>query len=479
MITLFAVVRLDLKTDRCLSGFEFGWIDCDNCRYNDPFWGDGWYQNATDICRYCATYNDDYCFTHDFAVGWIVFSVIYCVTMILMFGCCCIGCKHSVEISYNEQEPNNIDDIDFLHLNVAGNHVTFAKLTLPGKTNAKDSDITQHSQLRSTLGKLNTLKQQFIEYLYKHNMDLGTFMAIINALISIVGTSITLISQTAGKNGTCINYKDRSGRSRKNEGLKADCTISIVTIVIGVFILLVIAFRYVIPKCKCFAKLERKKSWCFKVISSLVDEHLRGTIAVKFLYFILKPLLVTLTNSSGKNSSLVETFRILYLVLMFCSATALAYITFNKKYKMLLKLDKIMHNPVRFSKTYVATYLLSIIASYSVLVIVCAFAGSAYMNKTYWYLVVYPQCVWLLIVKLYHNELLQLIQLVKISSTCLHDADAVVANDLLSDDLLGDAKACEVNQQSNCNPSGQMMHQVTRLFQYQLGLCTAKAAASR
>ena len=173
-----------------------------------------------------------------------------------------------------------------------------------------------------------------------------------NALISISRTSITLITQTTGEKGTCIKYKLRSDGSRINKGLKPDCAISIATIAIGVFILLVIAFRYYVPKCKCFEKQKRKKGWCFKILWSLIDTHLRGTIAVKFLYFILKPLLVSITNSSGNTSTFVETFTLLYLILMFCSATALAYITFNKKYKLLLKLDHIMRNPEWFSKTY-------------------------------------------------------------------------------------------------------------------------------
>ena len=460
-----AILQAPIFDDDCMGEFEFGWIDCDNCNYTCDqydFCRDDWEWYTTGICRYCATYHDDYCNTHDFAIGWIVFFVIYCVVMILMVRCCCISFAQTIGAAYHEHEHRSIDDIVFVDLSEAANHVMCNELVLPNKKDENQGDATTLPlRFRSLVNKINMGKGQIIEYLFEHNIDLGTLMAVINALISIVGTSITLIGKTAGGNGTCILHEKE---------LKPDCAISVVTIAIGVFILLVIAFRYVIPKRKCFAKQEKKKGLCFKIMWSLVDEHLRGTIGVKFLYFILKPLLVALTKSSGNTSSLVETFRVLYLILMFCSATALAYITFDKKYKLLLQLGAIMHNPARFSKTYIVTYLLSIIASYSLLVIVCMFAASEKMSYSCWYLIIYPQCLWLLIVKLYHNELLQLIQMVKINNNTLENGvndKSGMREDLLTHNLLTDVH--DKKRQSICNVGAEMVQQVTRLFLYQLG----------
>lgn len=375
--------------------FSVWWIAVHDCRYVNA--GYVWPENASNICMYCATYHDSDCATLNFALGWIVFFVIYLVNTILIITCGYVSCRQMFAISYIEQLKFNVNN------DTDNDHVISSELPLliNAVTNAEPDQGWKWSR-GTTISEQRHKLRQFLD---KYNIDLATFMAIINALISIVGTSIVLISETAG-HGSCIKYKERQNKPKKNEGLKGECTISIVTIAIGVFILIVIAIRYCIPKCKCFIKQQAKSTHglLFHFMWALIDEHLRGTITVKFLYFCLKPLLVSVTESTGKDSTLIETFNLLYLVLMFCSATALAYITFNKRYKVLLRLGNIMNNPKMFGKTYMASYLLSIITSYSILIIVCVYAWTKNMKKSNWSIIIYPQCIWLLLIQIVESN---------------------------------------------------------------------------
>ena len=82
---------------------------------------------------------------------------------------------------------------------------------------------------------------------------------------------------------------------------------------------------------------------------------------------MLKPVLLSITGaSSHEDSELITTFKILYLILMFGSTTALAYMTFDKRYKKIITLTNIMKNPSLFAKTYIITYLTSIVATYTI-----------------------------------------------------------------------------------------------------------------
>ena len=74
-------------------------------------------------------------------------------------------------------------------------------------------------------------------------------------------------------------------------------------------------------------------------------------------------------------------------------------------------MNDIMYNACLFGRTYIASYLVSIIATYSILIFVCIFTwtGDEGISKFQWYYVIYPQCGWLLLIKLYHNEISQMI----------------------------------------------------------------------
>ena len=87
------------------------------------------------------------------------------------------------------------------------------------------------------------------------------------------------------------------------------------------------------------------------------------------------------------------------------------------------------------------------------------------MNESYWYFIIYPQCLWLLFTKLYHNELLQVIKMVKDNENTLQNnfkQKSDMTQDLLTQELLTDVNCNDSNYSSNL--SGQMVQQVTRLF---------------
>ena len=144
------------------------------------------------------------------------------------------------------------------------------------------------------------------------------------------------------------------------------------------------------------------------------DVDTRAVITAKFVYFMIKPMLIAIAESqyNSYSGTTMHTMALLYQILMFVTATALACMTFNKHYKTITKLDQIMHNPNIFAKTYVASYLMSIIATYSICVFVCIFEEGTNdnINDMNWCAAIYPQCGWILFIKLYHNELVLLIK---------------------------------------------------------------------
>ena len=88
-------------------------------------------------------------------------------------------------------------------------------------------------------------------FLSKINISPQMVAAAINATVSIIGTTITLTSQAP--NHGCQNKNTRHHNNGNPyihyHGMNAECSLSLVTIVIGIFILFVIAFGYFAKKC--------------------------------------------------------------------------------------------------------------------------------------------------------------------------------------------------------------------------------------
>ena len=100
-------------------------------------------------------------------------------------------------------------------------------------------------------------------------------------------------NETTWKNETCYRHFYWSEYHPSCViSTKSECIISSVTIGIGILIFAVVGFRMCVQKCKCFYVRQNDNSGCYMCIWSLMDEHLRGTILVKFLYFMIKPVLI-------------------------------------------------------------------------------------------------------------------------------------------------------------------------------------------
>ena len=190
---------------------------------------------------------------------------------------------------------------------------------------------------------------------------------------------------------------------------------------------------------------------------------------------MIKPILIYVTaETSNENSYVAQVLELLYEILMFCTISALAYITFNKKYKIIDKMNTIMYNAHLFGKTYIASYLISIISTYSILIFIILFTwgSNAEIKKFQWDLVIYPQCFWLLFVKLYHNELSHMITLL-IFIQKKNKGDIKI--EWLENDKLG--IEFENDDRDSVSLNIQVLEYYKRLFVYQIMVWLAALTA--
>ena len=269
----------------------------------------------------------------------------------------------------------------------------------------------------------------------KCGMNVQTLIVVLNAIVSTIGTMIILIYEIGQPKSTTIRSNSSSSSNngviykivtnhctttthkfKTTRGLEPECVINAAAIGVGILILFIIGIGH------CCCKQKKKCIWsccnflkciCFRGFQrELMDTDIRCVIILKFCYFLIKPELIAITaNSANKNNSLFDIFGLVYKILMFCTTTALAYITFNRKYQLIQKLDNIMNNAKAFGQTYIASYLTSIVATYTIFIfiLVITWNDNKDMKQFRWYLVIYPQCVWLMFVKLYHNEICHLV----------------------------------------------------------------------
>ena len=367
------------------------------------------------------------------------------------------------------QNVNNVDkSLVIAEFSVSNESKADQSLALKIEPNIDSNDHTRGSRMwefiysaidncLSRFAFIGEIKQNIEnKLLLKYNVNSQTIIAILNATVSIVGTICVLAWSTTQHYGTnpptpsptprkyakingCMetNYKWSHSYNEYTQNvtrLTAGCTISTVAISMGILIIFVIAFGFFLPKCiksrhwECCSTQSKYYKCCKRYCCdcnvccwNLMDHHMRGTIIVKFIYFMLKPVLIyaTQTTSMVHTTSsyriVSDVFNLLYQILMFCTVSALAYITFSKQYLLIDKMSNIMHNAPLFRKTYIASYSLSIVATYSILIFVCMFtwSGDEGITKFQWYLVIYPQCGWLLFIKLYHNEISMLTEVLE------------------------------------------------------------------
>lgn len=276
------------------------------------------------------------------------------------------------------------------------------------------------------------------------NTNAQTLIAAINAVTSIIVTSVVLCYEWGSdhhcyyKSGAkdpqclndntkmnfanctnadeshvpCVNHVTNDYQLECIYSFEHECTIGMITIGIGIIVLFVIGFRMGVSKAEKIAQLKQGSIW-YMIIWSLKDDNLRGIILLKFLYFLIKPILVAVTTVGDEyddnTTSIAEAFQFLFLGLMFCSITALAYVTFNKKYRLISCLNGIINNASLLARTYIISYLLNVFESYLIYIIIFTFSVTPDLNHYHWKYVMYPQCGWMLFSKLYLNEISQII----------------------------------------------------------------------
>ena len=163
-------------------------------------------------------------------------------------------------------------------------------------------------------------------------------------------------------------------------------------------------------------RVNNKRSKCRNLVWSLKDEHYRGIILGKFLFWMIKPALIASTKSNSLLNNIVD---VTFVILLFITTTTLSYITFNKHYKYLNKLYFIKNNKY-FVYLYTFNYIITIITTYSIVILVTIFKLYVYtenkndtiQNIFNWQYIVYPPCLWLLVTKLYFNEISNIINII-------------------------------------------------------------------
>ena len=144
---------------------------------------------------------------------------------------------------------------------------------------------------------------------------------------------------------------------------------------------------------------------------------------------MIKPALIAYTDS---NHSILEyIFDIIFEALLLITTTTLAYITFNKKYKYLNKINFIK-NSKYFSYLYIFNYIITLISTYSIAILVIIFdwVSNGDMNEFNWEMVIYPQCCWLLFIKLYFNEISNIISMIETYNKQFHSNSSNKIDDI-------------------------------------------------
>ena len=331
-----------------------------------------------------------------------------------------------------------------LNENDDGTYTSGGGINIFNKSNKTSISYSQSkSQIKAKIKGTADMSMEYLDKncLQRYNLNFQTFTVVVNATLSIFVTIILII----------YNDRNQDDKNRSCFGNKstAECQAFFISIAIGVVILFVVfSGRGCVDKCArclccdCFTACcccckrqdnnnininsgatnknknnnnNSNKKLSFYLAWSMKDEHLRGIIVLKFGYFMLKPVLIAEVNSDeGHTSSAVARVSSLMLqIILFITTCVLAYVTFNKKYQLLnSKLVAIVFNSRLFGQTYVVLYGCTVVALFSIYVFVIMFAWNNNEMKNFkWYTVIYPQCMWLLFIKLYHNEVSHLVQL--------------------------------------------------------------------
>lgn len=290
----------------------------------------------------------------------------------------------------------------------------------------------------------------------RFNVKFETFVIGANALVTTVITLIMLfMSQITGKdNDKCVEYSPFH--------INDSCSVKIVSISVGSGILFIISFGFCIDKYLKPKSEGQNNSTSFYMIWSLKDAQFRGIILLKFGFFLIKPALIaSLNEMSEDDSSAFDTISsVTFQILMLVTVIILAYATFDKNYRLLggissfnknndsssNKINKLKINGQLLSKSYLITYVLSMIAMHTIYILVIVFAWrKKQMNNYEWQRIIYPQCFWLLCIQVYHNEISHIINILKHIFGDKDDQNGSNKNDT-TENVIGDDKEISMNK---------------------------------
>ena len=385
------------------------------------------FMSFTDECS-----NDIYIW----GILWYLVTSINIIALIFIIVKCCsvseMTISNSYSYNYNYNQQLNISQ---LHCAEQDNH---RQSQSESNVNACNQDDESKSGTKASISmsnesklilfdmaksKVNSTVEEFNHRcLIKYNMNTQTFLVTINATVTTISTLIIFFATY----DDCV-YTTTNSKGQTKIHLRESCAIRITSICIGITILIVVFLSNFIQRCKCYKKVKAKlsvKCSTFDLItSSFSDQNFRLIIVLKFAFFIVKPALISITKE--KNEMVDLAINLTFTALTFLSVSVLAFATYNKKYKLLSLINlEIIHfgvkitNPHGFAKLHIYGYIFTVIQTYSISIIILIFllASNNQMNKTFeWALVIYPPAGWLLFMKLYLNEVSQIIKALNVT----------------------------------------------------------------
>ena len=383
------------------------------------------FMSFTDKCS-----NDIYAW----GILWYLVTSINIIALIFIIVKCCRVSEMTISnsYSYNHNYSQQLS-ISQLHCAEQDNHrQSQSNVTACNQddesTSGTKASISMSNESKLLLfdmakSKLNSAVEEFNHRcLIKYNMNTQTFLVTVNATVTTISTLIIFFATY----DDCV-YTTTNSKGQTKIHLRESCAIRITSICIGITILIVVFLSNFIQRCKCYRKIKAKlsvKCSTFDLItSSFSDQNFRLIIVLKFGFFIVKPALISITKEKNEIADLA--INLTFTALTFLSVTVLAFATYNKEYKLLSLINlQIIHfgvkirNPHGFAKLHIYGYIFTVIQTYSISIIILIFllASDNQMNKTFeWRLVIYPPGGWLLFMKLYLNEVSQIIEALNVT----------------------------------------------------------------
>ena len=321
--------------------------------------------------------------------------------------------KDKLENINKDNDDNNENNENSINTDVEN-----SRKNLQMKLVALGVQATQHKKVFA-----NMLQNKF-------GVKFALFIIGINAVVTLLFSFVLLVLSDEFKH--CMQFDVWSidlvivFPSTYIISVKGSCGIKLLSIFVSIVIIIIIMYNYFIDN--YIKKQNRLKTsqgklvyfvWAFK------DEHVRAIILLKFGYFLIKPQIIASLNETTTFDFIAS---IIFQCLMLVTIILMAYVTFNKKYKLLRNVDMINSrhgdsidvytyvnvniNGKLLIRSYLMTYILSMIAMYTIYIVVIMLAWNKNtIIDSKWPKIVYPQCCWILFIKLYHNEISNIIDL--------------------------------------------------------------------